>query len=107
MPAEPGSLADITMVGDWTTTGVAERKPFVIHDRGNDEPECMLVFASEVQLRQLAVVDVWFMDGTSQTAPRLFKQLYVIRAAVGSSAVSCVYGSTLYSLVAYNSKSKF
>jgi len=44
LPAEPGSLADITLVGDWTTTGVAERKPFLIHDRGNDEPECMLVF---------------------------------------------------------------
>jgi len=59
LPAEPGSLADITLVGDWATTGVAERKPFVIRDRGNDELECMLVFASEVQLRQLAVVDVW------------------------------------------------
>lgn len=91
LPPEPGSLADITLVGDWTTTGGAERKPFLIHDSGNDEPERMLVFASEAQLRQLAVADVWFMDGTFHTAPLLFKQLYVIRAAVGSSAVSCVY----------------
>ena len=32
------------------------------------------------------------MDGTFDSAPILFKQLYVIRVPLGESAVSCVYG---------------
>jgi hypothetical protein len=31
------------------------------------------------------------MDGTFSTAPRVFQQLYVIRAPLGDSAVTCVY----------------
>ena len=31
------------------------------------------------------------MDGTFDTAPKLFTQLYVIRAKLGESAVSCAY----------------
>ena len=31
------------------------------------------------------------MDGTFDIAPKLFKQLYVIHAKLGQSAVSCAY----------------
>ena len=31
------------------------------------------------------------MDGTFNTAPKLFKKLYVIHARFGQSAVTCVY----------------
>ena len=31
------------------------------------------------------------MDGTFSTAPRIFHQLYIIRAPVGESAVTCIY----------------
>ena len=69
-----------------------DEKPFLIHDSGADSPERMLVFESEVGLTQLAQADTWHMDGTFDSAPTLFKQLYVIRVPLGESAVSCVYG---------------
>ena len=31
------------------------------------------------------------MDGTFQSVPLLFKQLYIIRASLGNSAVTCIY----------------
>ena len=31
------------------------------------------------------------MDGTFASAPKLFKQLYVIRAPLGETTVACVY----------------
>lgn len=34
----------------------------------------------------------WFMDGNFSIAPHLFEQLYVIRAPVGTSYVTCAYG---------------
>ena len=42
-------------------------------------------------LQLLSGAQTWFMDGTFKTAPLLFKQIYITRANVSSSAVSCVY----------------
>ena len=51
----------------------------------------LLVFASDAALTQLAQSDTWHMDGTFDSAPYIFQQLYVIRVPLGESAVSCVY----------------
>ena len=51
----------------------------------------MLVFATEIGLRHLCRSDTWYMDGTFSSAPRIFKQLYVIRAPLGETAVTCLY----------------
>jgi len=37
------------------------------------------------------MADRWFMDGNFAMSPSQFQQLYVIRAPLGASAVSCVY----------------
>ena len=31
------------------------------------------------------------MDGTFKTAPKLFKQLYIVHAKLGDTAISCAY----------------
>ena len=31
------------------------------------------------------------MDGTFKTAPKLFKQLYIVRAKLGDTAIACAY----------------
>ena len=72
----------------WKTTGGTDPKPFLIHDSGEDIDR-MLVFASETG--HLASADTWHMDGTFDSAPLLFHQLFVIRAKLGDSAISCVY----------------
>jgi len=42
-------------------------------------------------LRHIAQADVWYMDGNFALAPKFFSQLYVIRAALGNSAITCTY----------------
>ena len=87
-PKEPKSLGEIDISGPWSTTGGAKPVPFVIYDNGAGSSQRLIVFPSPEQLRQLAIATQWFMDATFKTAPRLFQQLYVIRAAVGESAIS-------------------
>src|SRR5271157_1638887 len=77
--------------GEWTTTGGVEKEPFLIHDSGPDSCNRAVVYASERALKHLAQASTWFMDGTFSTAPKIFQQLYVIRAPIGESAVTCVY----------------
>lgn len=91
LPSEPATLAEITLTECWTQTKSQTPQPFLILDSGPECPERVLVFASPTQLRHLANADVWFMDGTFSTSPRLFHQLYIIRAPLGDSAVTCAY----------------
>lgn len=91
LPEDPTTLDDLTISDKWTTTGGVNPQPFIIHDSGSGHGYRLVVFASPEQLRHLALADTWFMDGTFSVSPRLFTQLYVIRAPMGDSAVSCVY----------------
>lgn len=55
---------------------------------GNDR---VIVFGTDDGLRHLGKSRRWFMDGTFGMAPGIFSQVYVIRAELGESAVTCVY----------------
>ena len=91
LPKSPVSLSDLEVTGEWTTTGGVDKEDFLIHDSGPESASRILVFASQSALTHLASADKWYMDGTFDVAPLLFQQLYVIRAPLGESAVSCVY----------------
>ena len=90
LPAEPRTLSELTITGHWASTGGSTPQPFLVYDNGIEASERLLIFASPEQLRQLAVADTWFMNGTFDVAPRLFRQLYVIRVVIDDTAVSCV-----------------
>lgn len=64
--------------------------PFVLYDNGSDS-ERLIIFGTEIGLNLLADNDKWFMDGTFDTAPRQFEQLFVIRVPNDNSAMSAVY----------------
>lgn len=91
LPKDPTTRQDLVIPEEWTTTGEANPQPFLIHDTGPGERQRVLVYASEEQLRHLGRSDTWFMDGNFAMSPSVFEQLYVIRAPLGDSAVSCVY----------------
>ena len=80
LPNEPQSLSQLVIQEEWTTTGGQGAEPFVIYDNGINATNRMLVFATECGLRHLCRVHTWFMDGTFSSAPKLFKQVYVLRA---------------------------
>ncbi|KAL8621870.1 hypothetical protein ACOMHN_046074 [Nucella lapillus] len=92
LPKDPASLREIEIPHEWRTTGGPDPQPFIMHDSGSDSgPQRMIIFATDRTLRHLARADEWFMDGNFSMAPDHFCQLYVIRAPVGDTCVSCVY----------------
>ena len=52
----------------------------------------IVVYATEESLRLLPVARTWFIDGNFSMAPLILKQLYIIRAPLGNSAIRFVYG---------------
>ena len=91
LPLNPQSLQDLVIENQWTTTGGDNPHNFLIYDNGAASLNRMIVFATDEGLTHLARSDVWYMDGTFNSAPLLFHQLYVIRAPLGDSSISCVY----------------
>ena len=53
---------------------------FLIHDSGPQDPERMIIYATDESLRHLSTATEWYMDGNVKLALNLFMQLYVIRA---------------------------
>ena len=91
MPKEPASLRDLVLPEEWTTTGNPYNHPFLFYDSGPESANLILLFGTEQGLRHMCRSDTWFMDGTHSTAPGIFNQIYIIRAPLGESAVTCVY----------------
>ncbi|XP_076052856.1 uncharacterized protein LOC143032268 [Oratosquilla oratoria] len=83
-------VKDLVVDSNFARTIDPNPQQFLIHDN-NSLPNRIIVFASESALRHLSAADVWYMDGTFATSPPGFKQLYVIHAQLGDSAVSCIY----------------
>lgn len=91
LPKDPATLPQLIIPEEWTLTGGATPRPFLIHDTGPGEHHRIVIYAAEEQLRHLGQSDTWYMDGNFAMSPSVFKQLYVIRAPLGEHAVSCVY----------------
>ena len=89
LPKEPTTLKELVLEGEWTDTTSSKR--FLIPDSGPDSRSRMLVFTSEEGLTHLASQDIWYMDGNFSLAPKVFQQMYIIRAKLGNSAVTCAY----------------
>ena len=92
VPKEPASAKDIHLTEEFTTTGGAEPKPFLIYDNGSEATKRILIFATEDGLRTLCRSREWFVDGTFSVAPRQFKQMFIVRVPLGQRAVTCIYG---------------
>ena len=90
-PPIPERLEDLQLTGEWITTDGIEPKPFMFFDNGPNACNRIIAFGSEESLRLLSSADTWFMDGNFSMCPRGFSQLYVIRAPIGTTAVSTVF----------------
>ena len=91
LPKDPATLSDFIVEEEWATTGGENPQPFLIHDSGPDVRNRVTIVASQPALQLLSQVDTWYMDGTFSIAPNIYTQVYVIRAPLGGTAVSCVY----------------
>jgi hypothetical protein len=62
-----------------------------LYDNGQDAKNRVIAFATEDNLRLLAEAHTFFMDGTFDTAPPLFKQICTIRIAFSTTHITAVY----------------
>ena len=88
VPPDPPTTRDLVIDIEWSTTGGPTPQTFLIHDSGRFSNQRIVMYATEEGLRLLARSGTWYMDGTFSTAPDCFRQLYVIRAEIGTT---CVY----------------
>ena len=88
----PETLAELRLPDRLTQTLGDEPEQFLIHDNGADSQSRVLVFATRDNLELLAAADTLFMDGTFDTAPPLFKQIYNIRIPFSSTYITLAYG---------------
>ncbi|KAL8587591.1 hypothetical protein ACOMHN_045280 [Nucella lapillus] len=91
LPKEPSMQLELVFEDEWRTTGGENAVPFLFHDSGPDSPNRVTVFATRAALRLLSRANIWYMDGTFSMAPKIYGHIYVIRAELGNSAISCVY----------------
>ena len=88
-PLEPADIYSINIAHPWSSTGGTYPQNFLIHDSG-PRADRVIVFALDEALHHLAGANTWYMDGNFKVAPRIFSQVYVIRAELDAGAVSCV-----------------
>ena len=92
-PKESASLDELVIEGYWKKTEDGER--FVLYDNADsvvdDGPGRIIMFATDRCLRLLPRAGIWYMDGTFKSSPLLCYQIYIIRASLADTTVSCVY----------------
>ena len=87
-PDNPATLAQLQIAGVWAND--IDGNIFLIHDNHSAQNR-IIVFGSDNCVLHLAQSPMWYMDGTFKVVPTLFRQLYVIRAPLDESAITCIY----------------
>lgn len=76
--------------------GEVTEAPFLIFDNLQENQsgrsDRILAFSSPDCMRLLSQARTWFMDGNFAMAPKIFRQVYVIRIPFYGSYLTCLYG---------------
>ncbi|KAF4527869.1 hypothetical protein B566_EDAN014789 [Ephemera danica] len=88
IPANPSSLFELNIPQQYKETTAGQN--FLAFDSGPGD-ERILIFATQRGLQCLARSDVWFCDGTFDTAPNLFEQLYSVHCIVENMVIVCAF----------------
>lgn len=86
-PANPKCREDIVFPPKYCRT--AKDEHFLLYDSGG--PERKLLFGTKKNLDILAACNEWFMDGTFNTVPTLFLQLFTIHGKWEDKILPLVY----------------
>lgn len=84
-PATRGEL----IIPDYYTK-TFEDKDFLFHDSGGDSKR-FLVFTTTENLEYLASCETWHCDGTFDTTPRIFQQIYTIHGVKNNKTTPLVF----------------
>jgi hypothetical protein len=86
----PKSIADIIVPIELTVT-LVNKEPFVWKDSGYGDPDRIIVFTTESNIKLLIAHKQWFADGTFEVAPLIYKQMYNISASIKGKILPLVY----------------
>ncbi|CAB4425219.1 unnamed protein product [Rhizophagus irregularis] len=82
LPPQPQNIGELNVPNPLCLT--LNGDPFLVKDLmvGTDR---ILLFTTQMNIQRLSQAQFWLMDGTFQTVPTIFCQLYTIHAPVGST----------------------
>ncbi|KAJ3645124.1 hypothetical protein Zmor_022811 [Zophobas morio] len=87
-PSVPLSLSELTIPAQYQNTAKGDK--FLLYDSKDDDR--VLIFGTKKNLELLSNSTTWMMDGTFQTVPALFYQLYTIHGEVRNAYFPLVFG---------------
>ncbi|XP_072377879.1 uncharacterized protein [Diabrotica undecimpunctata] len=87
-PANPRNLEELVLPEEYKTTTGGEL--FLLFDSGPEE-ERILLFSTQRYLRFMEQCDHWYADGTFNSAPPLFSQIYTIHGVRYSNVIPTVF----------------
>ena len=64
---------------------------FVWKDSGYLDPERVIIFATEKNMKLLSTYKSWFVDGTFEVAPLIYKQMFNISINIGGKILPMLY----------------
>ena len=85
----PKTIAEIIVPIPLTVT--YNNELFVWKDSGYMDPDRLIVFTTESNIKLLCVYKSWFIDGTFDVAPLIYKQMFNISANIESTILPMVY----------------
>jgi hypothetical protein len=83
------TLAEANVPFDMTVT--TDGSSFLLDDTGADDPERILVFGTEANLQYMRKRPEWFIDGTFDVAPLIFKQLFTFQVVENNFNLPLIY----------------
>ena len=99
LPVEPERAEDVVIPNNLKLTQAGARN-FLLFDTNTDQNDELedehdgtriIGFGTEENLRRLGNSDVWFLDGTFKTCPRLFQQIFTINYLFRDTCFPAVY----------------
>lgn len=88
-PELPTSLVDCVILPPYDIT--LNNLQFLQFDSGQDDPDRLLIFYTEADLRNLAQSPTVFGDGTFKTVPNMFGQMYTLHGIVMGKVFPMIY----------------
>ena len=81
---------ELVLDGEFAETLEDQPQQFLIYD--NSQPgRRLIIFASQKCLKYVSEGTQWFLDGNFSLAPAGFQQLYIIRVALQTTAITAVF----------------
>ena len=88
LPPFPTSRNEVHFEGEWTQTIAGE--PFLLAEDGDGDNK-IIIFSTDANIRHLSEADKIYVDGTFQTCPRLFYQIFTVHAFINGKQFPLVY----------------